>query len=161
MLDENLILHLSQLKNLLQQFKENNEVLEKEKSSLSSVNLNIAQNNEVFIKAIESLDQVGPAVVMQIQEASMQEAKNIFTTLVDEVGKNIDLKLNDFCKKLNNESIKINKISDNYKKLSRKLLLTIIGIAFLCGAIFGVIGGHMVLKQIKKITGFFSYTVHK
>lgn len=56
---------------------------------------------------------------------SMQEAKNIFTTLVDEVGKNIDIKLNDFCKKLNNKSIKINKISDNYKKLSRKLLLTI------------------------------------
>ena len=66
MLDENLILHLSQLKNLLQQFKENNEVLEKEKSSLSSVNLNIAQNNEVFIKAIESLDRI-PAKIPHLK----------------------------------------------------------------------------------------------
>jgi hypothetical protein len=163
------------MQGLLEEFTAANQLFVGENRHMMKNNLKISENIAAINTAIEllnragdtinssikSLDQVSPHLMKQFKETSSQEVNNVFKLLADGLGKNIDLKLNDFCKKLNNESVKINKISDNYKKISRKLLLTIVGGAFLCGAVLGIAGEHVVLKKIRKITGFFSYTIHK
>ncbi len=149
------------MQNLLEQLTESSEILANEYRLLTKNNLKAAQNIEAFNKTVESLHQVSPAIIKQIQETSIQEVNNVFKSLSDAVGKNIDLKLDDFCRKLNEGSTKITNISDHYKKLSRKMLLMIIGISVLVGIVLGGIMEYYTLKCFKRITGFFAYTIHK
>ena len=149
------------MQGLLEQLTESSEILANEYRLLTKNNLKVAQNIEILNKTVESLHQVSPAIIKQIKETSIQEINNVFKSLSDAVGKNIDLKLDDFCRKLNSESTKITNISDHYKKLSRKMLLIIIGISVLVVIVLGVVMEYFTLKCFKRITGFFSYTIHK
>lgn len=149
------------MQGLLEQLTESSEILANEYRLLTKNNLKVAQNIEMLNKTVELLHQVSPAIIKQIKETSIQEVHNVFKSLSDDVGNNIDLKLDDFCCKLNNESTKITNISDHYKKLSRKMLLTIIGISVLIGIVLGGFMEYFTLKCFKRITGFFSYTIHK